>query len=49
MAKKRSKIDGKTIRTAWKIFAGVWIFIFLFFILLSLGWLAEYAAVVGMG
>ena len=39
MAKKRKKDNNKTIRTAWKIFAGVWIFIFLFFILLSLGWL----------
>ncbi len=39
MAKKRSKNNSNTIRTAWKIFAGVWIFIFLFFLLLSLGWL----------
>ena len=39
MAKKKNKDNSKTIRTAWKIFAGVWIFIFLFFTLLSLGWL----------
>ena len=39
MAKKRIKVNSNTIRTAWKIFAGVWIFIFLFFTLLSLGWL----------
>ena len=39
MAKKKSKNNSDTIRTAWKIFAGVWAFIFLFFILLSLGWL----------
>jgi len=39
MAKKKSNNSSKTIRTAWKIFAGVWIFIFLFFTLLSLGWL----------
>ena len=39
MAKKRSTQDNRTIRIAWKVFAGVWIFIFLFFTLLSLGWL----------
>ena len=39
MAKKGSNNDRKTIRTAWKIFACVWIAIFLFFTLLSLGWL----------
>jgi len=39
MTKKQSKTNSNTIRTAWKIFAGVWIFIFLFFVLLSLGWL----------
>ena len=39
MAKKGSNNNPKTIRTAWKIFAGVWIAIFLFFTLLSLGWL----------
>ena len=39
MAKKRIKVNSNTIRTAWKIFAGVWIFIFLFYTLLSLGWL----------
>ena len=39
MAKKRNNNNSNTIRTAWKIFAGVWGFIFLFFLLLSLGWL----------
>ena len=40
MAQKKSKNDkSKMIRTAWKVFAGLWIFIFLFFTLLSLGWL----------
>ena len=40
MANKKRKIDeGNRIQLAWKIFAGVWIFIFLFFTLLSLGWL----------
>ena len=39
MAKKGSNNNPKTIRTAWKIFVGVWIAIFLFFTLLSLGWL----------
>ena len=36
---KRNKNTSRTIRIAWKIFAGLWIFIFLFFTLLSLGWL----------
>ena len=41
MAKKKNKNNSDTIRTAWKIFAGVWAFIFLFFILLTmaLNWL----------
>ena len=40
MAQKNSKKDkSHTIRTAWKIFAGFWAFVFLFFTLLSLGWL----------
>ena len=40
MAQRRKKKGNKnTIEKAWKIFAGVWIFIFLFFTLLSLGWL----------
>ena len=39
MAKKRSTQGSNTIRIAWKVFAGLWIFIFLFFTLLSLGWL----------
>lgn len=39
MAKKYKNKENNTVRTAWKIFAGLWIFVFLFFILLSLGWL----------
>ena len=39
MAKKQKEQSGNKIKTAWKIFAGFWIFVFLFFTLLSLGWL----------
>ena len=39
MAKKRNNKDAKKIRTAWKIFAFLWIGVFLFFTLLSMGWL----------
>lgn len=39
MAKKQKEQSGNKIRTAWKIFAGFWVFVFLFFTLLSLGWL----------
>ncbi|MBR6441148.1 MAG: penicillin-binding protein [Bacteroidales bacterium] len=39
MAKKRNNKDSKKIRTAWKLFAFLWIGVFLFFTLLSMGWL----------
>ena len=39
MAKKQKEQSGNKIKTAWKIFAGFWVFVFLFFTLLSLGWL----------
>ncbi len=39
MANKQKEQSGNKIRLAWKIFAGFWIAVFLFFTLLSLGWL----------
>lgn len=37
--KKKKHIPNDTVRTAWKVFAGLWVAVFLFFTLLSLGWI----------
>ena len=36
---KKNKDKPKYIKTIWWIFGGIWIFIFLFFTFLSMGWL----------
>ncbi len=36
---KNNKKHPKLIRNMWLIFGGIWVFIFLFFTFLSLGWL----------
>ena len=37
--KKSKKRDSKTIKRLWIVFAGMWIFVFLLFLFISLGWL----------
>ena len=37
--KKKATGKPKYIKTLWLVFGGLWVFIFLFFTLLSLGWL----------
>ena len=40
MAQNKNKGNNpKYIKTLWKVFAGLWVFIFIFFTLLSVGWL----------